>query len=103
MTYNDQYRTGRAAASVLTSAISAGTSTASFSASVVPNPFNPQTTVRFELPTAGPVGLVVYNLAGQPVRTLLTMDVLPAGSHAVVWDARDGQGQDSVQKITLLR
>ena len=119
VTYNDQYRTGRAAESVLTGAISAGTSTASFSASVVPNPFNPQTTVRFELPTAGPVSLVVYNLAGQPVRTLLTMDILPAGSHAVVWDARDGQGrlvasglyllrwtwqgQDSVQKITLLR
>ncbi len=91
----------------------------SMSVSAEPNPFNPQTTVRFELPMAGPVRLVVYNLAGQPVRTLLDGEYLSAGSHAVVWDAHDaqgravasgvyllrwtGQGQTSVQKITLLR
>jgi len=79
------------------------TSSLSLSVSAVPNPFNPQTTVRFELPTAGPVRLVVYNLAGQPVRTLLDGEYLSAGSHAVVWDARDGQGRPVASGMYLLR
>ena len=36
-----------------------------------PNPFNPQTTLRFDLPTGGVVSLRVYSLAGQLVKTLV--------------------------------
>jgi len=68
-----------------------------------PNPFNPQTAVRFELPEAGPVSLVVYNLAGQPVRTLLDGSFLPAGSHVVHWDSRDEQGHLVASGVYLLR
>jgi len=55
------------------------------------------------LPTAGPVSLVVYNLAGQPVRTLLDGEHRLPGSHAVVWDARDGQGRFVASGLYLLR
>jgi aminopeptidase N len=49
-----------------------------------PNPFNPATTVRFELPRAGNAELLVYNLAGQHVDTL-HRGRLEGGSHQAVW------------------
>ncbi len=51
-----------------------------------PNPFNPATTVAFDLPNSAPVTLTVYNLRGQKVRTLLH-DLLTAGRHEVVFRA----------------
>jgi hypothetical protein len=57
-----------------------------------PNPFNPQTTIRFDLPESGDVHLTIYNAIGQMVRTLKT-GYLPAGQHQVVWDAKDLFGQ----------
>lgn len=47
-----------------------------------PNPFNPETTIPFYLSDAGKTRLVLYNLLGQPVRTLLDK-TLPAGNHDV--------------------
>lgn len=58
-----------------------------------PNPFNPSTTIRFELAQAGPVRLEVFNLAGQRVRTLHEGE-LSAGTHSLVFDARDGEGRE---------
>ena len=52
-----------------------------------PNPFNPTTTIRFELHTASPVRLLVFNAAGQYVDTVLD-DKLSAGSHNVTWNAK---------------
>jgi hypothetical protein len=57
-----------------------------------PNPFNPQTTIRFELPEAGPARLSVFDVAGRLVRELVEAD-LSAGSHDVVWDGRDAAGR----------
>ncbi len=57
--------------------------------------------MRFELPEAGPVSLVVYNL--EPVRTLLDGGFLPAGSHVVHWNGRDGQGRRVASGLYLLR
>jgi len=57
-----------------------------------PNPFNPSTTIKFAVPTAGHVSLTVYDLAGRLVRTLIDGD-LPAASHAVVWDGRNASGR----------
>jgi spore coat protein CotH/photosystem II stability/assembly factor-like uncharacterized protein len=51
-----------------------------------PNPFNPETRIEFQLPFAGPVSLVVYDLLGREVATLVD-DVLQAGPHAVPWNA----------------
>ena len=63
------------------------------SAVAAPNPFNPSTTIRIQLPVGGPTSLVIYNLAGQAVRTLWDGRPLEAGDYAVDWDSRDRQGQ----------
>lgn len=51
-----------------------------------PNPFNPTTTINFNLVTAGTVTVDVYNVAGQKVDTLAN-EFMDSGSHSVVWDA----------------
>ena len=56
-----------------------------------PNPFNPSTTIVYELPEAGPVSLKVYDLTGKHIRTLVNESV-PAGYFQVVWDGRDAHG-----------
>ncbi|RMI24923.1 MAG: T9SS C-terminal target domain-containing protein, partial [Calditrichaeota bacterium] len=55
-----------------------------FALAVAPNPFNPATTVRFSLPQASPTRVVVYNLLGQKVTTLLDRR-LAAGHYQVRW------------------
>jgi hypothetical protein len=56
-----------------------------------PNPFRPATTIRFELPQRTAVELNVYTVRGRRVTTLVSR-VLPAGSHAAVWNGRDDNG-----------
>jgi hypothetical protein len=58
-----------------------------------PNPFNPLTTISFELAEAVEVKLVVYDLRGQMVTTLLDQS-LPAGPHRVTWNGRNGRGRE---------
>ncbi|GEM_PF-949270 len=58
-----------------------------------PNPFNPQTTIVYELPEAGNVTLRIYDLQGRLVRTLLTSEAVPVGRHEVVWRGQDGAGR----------
>jgi len=53
-----------------------------------PNPFNPETTISFNLSTAGHVTLEVYNIKGEKVRTLVDAE-MTASEHTVVWDGRD--------------
>jgi hypothetical protein len=56
-----------------------------------PNPFNPDTQVRFRLDQAGPVTLSVYNLQGALVRTLAN-GPMAAGEHRLTFDGRNAQG-----------
>lgn len=56
-----------------------------------PNPFNPRTTIAFELPEAARVRLEVFDLAGRRVATLLEAD-LPAGANEATWDGTDARG-----------
>ncbi len=56
-----------------------------------PNPFNSATLITYHLASPGPVKLVIYNVLGQPVRTLVD-ESRAAGSYQVKWDARDEVG-----------
>jgi len=57
-----------------------------------PNPFNPETTIQFQLPQAGYSVLSVYNAAGQEVARLAD-ERLETGVYQANWDGRDKSGQ----------
>lgn len=67
-----------------------------------PNPFNPQTTIRYGLPQAAHVTLAVYDLAGRRVATLFD-GPRPAGEHAAVWDGRTAAGTPAPSGAYLYR
>jgi hypothetical protein len=57
----------------------------------VPNPFGGTTTIRFEMPAAGPARLALYDVHGRRVRTLFD-GARAEGPHEVSWDGRDDRG-----------
>jgi hypothetical protein len=66
---------------------------AGFASYCFPNPFNPRTAIRFELPEPGRAELTVFNASGARVVTLLNAD-LAAGEHEIVWHGRDDSGRE---------
>lgn len=56
-----------------------------------PNPFNPTTTIRFDLPEVANVKLEIYNILGQKVRTLIDGKMDP-GFHTEHWDGQNDFG-----------
>jgi hypothetical protein len=68
-----------------------------------PNPFNPATKIRFQLPKAAELDLVIYNLYGQSIRTLLQQKQQPAGYHTTTWDGRDDLGQSVASGVYFYR
>ncbi len=56
-----------------------------------PNPFNPETTISFDLAEQCPVTIEVFNIKGQKVRTLVRDSYAP-GHHSVVWNGTDAKG-----------
>ena len=67
-----------------------------------PNPFNPETTIKYALPQASDVKLVVYNSIGQVVRTLVN-ERQSIGRYAFTWDATNDRGQAVSSGIYLYR
>jgi len=57
-----------------------------------PNPFNPTTTISYALPTNAFVKLVVYNILGQKVKTLVD-EAQTAGFRQVVWNGQNDRGE----------
>ncbi len=83
-----------------------------------PNPFNPETMIRFNIPEKNRVTVTVYDLVGRKIKTL--MDGLKqSGQHQTVWDGMDERGKavasgiyfyevrfgshTQIRKMTLLR
>jgi hypothetical protein len=57
-----------------------------------PNPFNPETTISFEISESGKTEVEIFNVKGQKVKTLLNEN-LEFGSHSIVWDGRNDKGE----------
>ena len=68
-----------------------------------PNPFNPTTNVSFTLAADAQVNLLVHDLAGHLVRTLVSDEHLDAGTHQRRWDGRDDAGLTVGSGVYLLR
>jgi hypothetical protein len=67
-------------------------------AEAYPNPFNPQTTIKFSLPAASNVRLEIYGLDGRRVATLVNDDLGP-GAHEAVWLGRDDSGRAAASGV----
>jgi hypothetical protein len=67
-----------------------------------PNPFNPETNIEFSLAKEQNVSLVVFNLLGQQVRTLVNSS-LSAGDHVAHWDGRNDNGANVPSGIYFYR
>jgi VCBS repeat-containing protein len=63
-----------------------------FATAVYPNPFNPSTTVSYDLPAEAQVSIVIYDAIGQEIRQLVN-DAHSIGRYSVQWDARDNFGR----------
>ena len=67
-----------------------------------PNPFNPETTISYQMPESGRVLLAVYSSLGQEVRTLVD-DVQDVGEYTVRWDGRDAVGRQVASGVYFYR
>ncbi len=67
-----------------------------------PNPFNPSTTVQYELPEASHVRIEVMNVLGQRIAVLRDQSV-PAGYHTVRWDGRTVSGERAGSGVYFCR
>ena len=67
-----------------------------------PNPFNPHTTIPFELAERSQVQLLVYDITGALVR-ILENDTRQAGSHAATWDGTNQAGQAVATGVYIVR
>ncbi len=68
-----------------------------------PNPFNPQTIIKYHLAHGARAHLAVYDLKGMLVRTLQSGEELAAGPHEAVWNGRDNTGQNVAGGVYLYR
>ena len=71
-------------------------------AGIHPNPFNPSTTISYELAEGSRVDLAVYNARGERIRTLVSTFV-PAGRHDVTWQGRHDDGRAAASGAYFVR
>jgi hypothetical protein len=57
-----------------------------------PNPFNPTTNIKFSLKADSKVSLIIYNIRGQKVKTLINEN-MQVGYYSIVWNGRDDSGK----------
>ncbi|MCH7755866.1 T9SS type A sorting domain-containing protein [candidate division KSB1 bacterium] len=58
----------------------------------IPNPFNPETKIRYQLPNSGEVVLKIFDILGREVKSLVN-EKLEAGFHEVTWNGRNNSGR----------
>ncbi|MEZ4746110.1 MAG: choice-of-anchor D domain-containing protein [Calditrichia bacterium] len=67
-----------------------------------PNPFNPETYIRYRLSAPGNVELAIFNILGQQVVTLVDREQ-PAGFYEIRWDGRNSFGQETASGVYIYR
>jgi hypothetical protein len=67
-----------------------------------PNPFNPETTLRYAIPNAGQVTLSIYNVLGQEVVRLVNAEKMP-GFYTVRWNGKNELGHNVASGVYLYR
>ena len=67
-----------------------------------PNPFNPVTTITYELSAQATVSLTIYNVRGQKIRDLVRSEQR-SGLNNIVWDGRDDQRRDVASGVYFAR
>ena len=65
-----------------------------------PNPFNPTTQIRFDVPNSNRIKLNIFNMLGQKIK-IFNMQNVPAGSHTIVWDSTDEFGEKVAAGVYL--
>ena len=67
-----------------------------------PNPFNPETTINYEVPKTGRLTLKIYNVLGQEVKTLVDENLEP-GYYRALWDGKDSTGRQMASGVYFYR
>ena len=65
-----------------------------------PNPFNPTTTLRYDIPETGLVNIIIYDMLGRQIKTLINQ-TQDAGYRSVIWDATNDYGKSVSAGIYL--
>jgi len=97
------FHSGGSAAKVLATDVpSTPTASAPLLAQNFPNPFNPRTEIRYDLPVGGRAKLEIFDIRGRKVKTLVDSK-LPPGSQKAIWDGRDAHGGEVAAGVYLYR
>lgn len=67
-----------------------------------PNPFNPTTSIRYQVKSNDQVKLIIYDLLGRQVKTLVN-EAQPAGYHQVLWDGTDDNNAPASSGVYIYR
>jgi hypothetical protein len=69
----------------------------------IPNPFNPTTRIRYEIPQATTVRVSIFDVRGRLVRTLVDNRSLPAGRYEEIWNGLDDRGKNASSGVYFYR
>ena len=67
-----------------------------------PNPFNPETRIEYEISKVVNVEIIIYNILGQKVKTLVDEERGP-GVYRSIWDGRNNYGQPAASGVYLYK
>jgi flagellar hook assembly protein FlgD len=68
-----------------------------------PNPFNPETSIKFQIPEYQQVSLKIYDILGRQVRILLDNQTMEAGYFEITWDGTNDSRRPVASGIYLLQ
>ena len=66
-----------------------------------PNPFNSETTINFQLPEENEISLLIYNIKGELIRTVIDQMNFQTGIHSIIWDGKNNYGKDVSSGVFL--